>query len=206
MLRRAFDPRRETQLPPQPPGRGPNGRPFCRRCGAEVPRGSRTWCGQVCIDAYTVTTWPGACAAVAKRDTGVCAGCGLDTVALRAAFRAWLEARLDTTERSRLSGRSWRTGLPESWRWAVCAATRHAADEWCAFHGVPRNRQDGPRWYDVDHIRPVADGGTNALENLRTLCIRCHRATTAAWQTERAAARAVWRKGARQLDILEANT
>ncbi|WKK23045.1 HNH endonuclease signature motif containing protein [Streptomyces olivoreticuli] len=31
---------------------------------------------------------------------------------------------------------------------------------------------------EVDHIRPVARGGTWALENLRTLCKPCHRNKT----------------------------
>ena len=26
----------------------------------------------------------------------------------------------------------------------------------------------------VDHITPKAQGGTDAMENLRTLCVRCH--------------------------------
>lgn len=31
----------------------------------------------------------------------------------------------------------------------------------------------------VDHIKPKALGGTNALSNLQTLCVECHRAKTA---------------------------
>lgn len=27
---------------------------------------------------------------------------------------------------------------------------------------------------EVDHIRPISLGGSNSLENLRTLCFRCH--------------------------------
>ncbi|MDV8000754.1 HNH endonuclease [Rhodococcus sp. IEGM 1408] len=33
---------------------------------------------------------------------------------------------------------------------------------------------------EADHITPVAKGGTDDLENLRTLCRRCHRKVTAA--------------------------
>ena len=33
--------------------------------------------------------------------------------------------------------------------------------------------------WDADHILPVAEGGGECdLENLRTLCLRCHRAAT----------------------------
>jgi 5-methylcytosine-specific restriction endonuclease McrA len=34
--------------------------------------------------------------------------------------------------------------------------------------------------WDVDHIIPVADGGTDDPENLRLLCIPCHRSVTRA--------------------------
>jgi 5-methylcytosine-specific restriction enzyme A len=34
--------------------------------------------------------------------------------------------------------------------------------------------------WDADHIRPVSDGGGECdLSNMRTLCLRCHRAATA---------------------------
>jgi 5-methylcytosine-specific restriction protein A len=31
----------------------------------------------------------------------------------------------------------------------------------------------------VDHIKPKDQGGTNALNNLQSLCVKCHEATTA---------------------------
>ncbi len=34
--------------------------------------------------------------------------------------------------------------------------------------------------YEIDHIKPVAEGGTEDLSNLRSLCRRCHRIETAA--------------------------
>jgi 5-methylcytosine-specific restriction endonuclease McrA len=50
---------------------------------------------------------------------------------------------------------------------------RLALDQWKA-----RNRSS---LWDVDHILPVAQGGGECdLDNLRTLCLRCHRAVTAA--------------------------
>ena len=30
----------------------------------------------------------------------------------------------------------------------------------------------------VDHVKPLADGGTNALSNLQSLCYHCHRVKT----------------------------
>jgi len=34
-------------------------------------------------------------------------------------------------------------------------------------------------WWEADHIRPVVEGGDSDLENMRTLCIPCHRGVTA---------------------------
>lgn len=34
--------------------------------------------------------------------------------------------------------------------------------------------------WEADHIVPVVEGGDSNLENIRTLCIPCHRAATAA--------------------------
>ncbi len=34
-------------------------------------------------------------------------------------------------------------------------------------------------WWEADHILPVVEGGDSNLENMRTLCIPCHRGVTA---------------------------
>jgi 5-methylcytosine-specific restriction endonuclease McrA len=33
-------------------------------------------------------------------------------------------------------------------------------------------------WWEADHITPVVEGGDSNLENMRTLCIPCHREVT----------------------------
>jgi len=33
-------------------------------------------------------------------------------------------------------------------------------------------------WWEADHILPVVEGGDSNLENIRTLCIPCHRDVT----------------------------
>lgn len=33
-------------------------------------------------------------------------------------------------------------------------------------------------WWEADHILPVVEGGDSNLENVRTLCIPCHRGVT----------------------------
>jgi 5-methylcytosine-specific restriction protein A len=152
-------PRRIT-APPQPPGLGPNGRPFCRWCSAEVPKGSRSWCSQRCVDEYTATTWPALKRAVEKRDRGVCQRCGRDTAAQQRAFLAWLN------------------GPPGRMPYGP------VSQQWLAFHGLPTDRAMSV-WFDVDHVVPLADGGTNTLDNLRTLCVPCHRAITSEWRRTR---------------------
>ena len=47
-------------------------------------------------------------------------------------------------------------------------------------HWKPGKRRRKSLW-DADHIVPVAEGGGECdLDNIRTLCLRCHRTTTAA--------------------------
>ena len=43
----------------------------------------------------------------------------------------------------------------------------------CLAAGVPTPASD------VDHIRPLRDGGDNSRENLQALCVRCHEIKTA---------------------------
>jgi hypothetical protein len=86
-----------------------------------------------------------------ERDRGICALCGVDTLALRREFLA-----LD---------RAWRQDGAEVRRRRVA---------WLQAHGIPVARADG-RWWDIDHIVPVVDGGGFCgLKNLQTLCIPCH--------------------------------
>lgn len=53
----------------------------------------------------------------------------------------------------------------------------------------PGRRRRASLW-DADHIVPVVEGGGECdLDNLRTLCLRCHRAATAALRERRKAER-----------------
>ena len=44
-------------------------------------------------------------------------------------------------------------------------------------------------WWEADHILPRIMGGDNSLENLRTLCVPCHKHETRALASKRAAER-----------------
>jgi 5-methylcytosine-specific restriction endonuclease McrA len=52
--------------------------------------------------------------------------------------------------------------------------------------GIP----EGQSWtWEADHILPVAEGGTDLLTNLRTLCPLCHKGITAGYASARATGR-----------------
>lgn len=40
-------------------------------------------------------------------------------------------------------------------------------------------------WWEADHILPVVEGGDSNLDNIRTLCIPCHRTATAELRARR---------------------
>ena len=58
-------------------------------------------------------------------------------------------------------------------------------DPGCLICHVPKDKAGVN--FEVDHILPVADGGTDDPENLRLLCVPCHKGVTAAWRKSRAA-------------------
>jgi len=88
---------------------------------------------------------------VYARDNGVCALCGFDTERVSRAW-AFLKNRRGT------------------WLREFCAGLRKK--------GYVTNSQKMGHAWEADHIMPVSLGGTNELENLRTLCVPCHKAET----------------------------
>jgi 5-methylcytosine-specific restriction endonuclease McrA len=135
--------------------KGPNGRPLCRWCNLEVPVRRFTFCSDWCVHEWKLRTDPGYLREkVLQRDKGICAGCGIDTVA---AFRELKLAR--GTHRLRLLE-----------RWGLKRLNRRTL-------------------WDADHIVPVVEGGGECdLENIRTLCLVCHRAETSRLRGRRAVA------------------
>ena len=68
--------------------RGSSGRPLCRWCTTEIPKGRRTFCSDACVHNWKLRTNPGYLREkVFARDHGVCAEFGADTVALRRDMR-----------------------------------------------------------------------------------------------------------------------
>jgi len=140
--------------------KGESGRPLCVWCQKEVPPRRRNWCSNECVEQYKLQgDWTYLCRVIRKRDKGVCAKCGIDTVALRKKFREM--------------------ALQLGWK---------VVQDYAATLNIPKHRVR-KRLYDVDHIVPCAEGGRDDPTNLRTLCIPCHRAETTALQQRLAEAR-----------------
>lgn len=152
--------------------RGPGGRALCRYCGVEVPRGRRTFCSASCVHEWRLRSSPSYVRRrLFARDHGVCAVCGVDTVAqaqeLQRRYRvpSWVQYgahRPDVeTARRYHDLRAHLQQLRIPWRrWN--SRTRH--------RGI----------WDADHIVAVSEGGGECgLDNYRTLCLVCHADETA---------------------------
>lgn len=75
-------------MPPKPPF-------LCRLCDGPCPGRRSSWCSDECMGAYSMATdsaWLRG--KVEQRDKGVCAACGMDTIALEQRL-----ARMDHTQR-----------------------------------------------------------------------------------------------------------
>ena len=179
--------------------RGPNGRALCRQCQTETKPPRKTFCSDRCVELWMVRTGSRMAQFIKKRDKGVCAICSLDCEALKKELRA-LEKHYPHTPYPYPG-----TDDYEADGFTLTAAYRrryqeHAdqervrrqqhRDEVKAFkekHGIPRHRS---RFWDIDHIVPVVQGGGSVgPEGLRTLCLKCHRQVTAELAAKRAAAR-----------------
>ena len=148
--------------------RGPNGRRVCRYCHVnEVPPGRRTLCSDHCRNEMMLRCDRGwARREVQKRDRGVCALCKCDTQAL---LRQW--NRLKRPRRN--------DELTEGER----LARRRKYEASLEARGFDLHKA----LWEADHIVPVARGGNEmGLENLRTLCVPCHKKVTASFAAWRA--------------------
>src|SRR5882672_9214616 len=95
---RATPPRKQQGgwADPKQRPQGPNGRPLCRKCNAEIPKGSgrRTFCSEPCVVEWKIRTQPEfAAEQVHARDKGVCVACGRDCDALHRKIRVTKRTR-----------------------------------------------------------------------------------------------------------------
>ena len=152
----------------------------------DVPRvkGECAWCGgpsvsKYCSDACRAEAWirrggDSVTCQVFARDRGICAACGIDAHAIA---RAKYELR-------RIE-KAWATTL--SLRRLVHAVLHRGWGPWRTGNYV---------YWEADHIVPVIEGGgCCGLDNYRTLCLRCHKADTAALARSRARRRDIKKNG-----------
>lgn len=155
---------------PEALARGPNGWPRCRWCGNEVAPPRRTFCSDPCLHEHLLRTSPGyARQRVRERDQGVCRRCGRDTALLPEIYR-WAKLHYDDLFACLNYLKSW------GGAWFERRIYSHFFHEdLAALIGVTRT---GTAW-EMDHVLPVIEGGGSCgLDNLRTLCIPCHREVT----------------------------
>lgn len=177
----------------------------CRWCGAPLPPRRTLWCGNAHRDLFALLSQGGLQrAAVFARDRGVCSACGLDTELLRQAWRqvcsqavhdfsADYQALAKAVSRQRdASGRHY-VGEAE----LRARYKQRKADEAARLAALGFKGAESGHFWEADHVVPVIEGGgvrhgmtaDQLLANLRTLCLRCHRAATAALAARRATAR-----------------
>lgn len=143
------------------PPRGPNGEKLCRWCKVQVKPPKQTFCGDPkCLHEWQIRTNPSYLRdCVKKRDKQICSKCNLDCKV----FQRKLQEL-------------WRTDKAEYEK-----ATKGLK--------VSKTRLFGSIW-DADHIVPVCEGGGECgLENIRTLCLWCHREETNTLLAKRAVER-----------------
>jgi 5-methylcytosine-specific restriction protein A len=163
--------------------KGPNGRCLCRWCRTEVPKGRYTYCSDDCVHEWRVRNDSRYMRAqVFKRDKGVCAECGRETFKLAAELAmertaTWL-GRFSSSVKSVEAYKAWRARIDK------------LVAEGFSEHRLLQASEGGGSLWDADHVNPVIEGGgTCGLENIRTLCIPCHKAETKKLAKRRAEAR-----------------
>ena len=124
----------------------------CRWCGKGVKPPRRTMCSPECVHELQLRTngrYLRDC--VYKRDKGICKLCNVDTKNIaKTALSLKGKSREEYLKENRISLKR------KIWK-----------------------RKHGGGLWDADHIIPVKEGGGMCgLENIRTLCIKCHKDVT----------------------------
>ena len=146
---------------------------LCRWCGLDVHRLSkrrRTFCSDECVHEFLLRSDPGyARKQTYKRDKGICQECGLDCSKWFGEFKRWVRAQ------------------PWDWNGDWRAQREAQARAYFEQHKVPYVPDWGHRstFWDVDHIVEASVAGPCGLDNLRVVCIPCHRAKTVAFNKKR---------------------
>lgn len=157
---------------------GPKGFRLCRLCKTETTYKRATLCSEACRTRWALMTSPSyARQLVYQRDKGVCALCNLDT--------DMLLTMLGASKQAFMSQKPWP-------RWSDAPqgsfVRRTGYNEHPLLYRIGRTTS----LWDADHIVPVVEGGGECdLDNLRTLCVWCHKQVTADLAARRARERSI---------------
>mgnify|MGYP001191281883 FL=1 len=129
-----------------------NGNTLCRFCGKSVLPPRRTMCSEECAHEIAIRNNGRYMRnEVYKRDKGICAICNIDTKKIAKEILQMPDhLKKDYMDKYKISEKR------KIWK-----------------------QKNGGGLWDADHIIPVKDGGGKCgLENIRTLCIACHKDVT----------------------------
>jgi len=165
---------------------------LCRGCHQPLPKRKRSWCSNECYQRYDPNRVRFHCW---ERDKGVCSECGVDTERMSKRAKSMMDFYGWT---SQMHPRFWEGGnftkkfLRERhdratkifvrWKPKLQQAIDNRRRRMFA-HGWPSySCRD---WWEMDHVVPFSEGGITVLENVRTLCVPCHKKRTKHWHKAR---------------------
>lgn len=132
----------------------PRTKGHCRWCHGKLTGKKLWWCSKECVKQGLARCHPSAMRGlVFERDRGICSNCGIDTERLRRVFKAARDYQ-DLSHRKQLNQVVRRLGYRVT------------------------GYYDAIVLWEADHIVPHAAGGALILENMRTLCVPCHKERT----------------------------
>lgn len=177
-------------------------RGHCTWCGAPAPPPRRSWCSDACVAAYDLLTNPRSYRAfVFDRAGGRCEICRVDLARWERLVARWrglcgpvhwgpIPRAIPGRRRVLVHGREIGRRLAPTVVWVVESEASVARRTECAQRLARVLRLYGllptVTIWQADHVVPLADGGAHALDNLRLLCVSCHKERSASQASARA--------------------
>ena len=146
---------------------------LCRWCGLDVHRLSpkrRTFCSDECVHEFSLRSSSAYMRQyIAKRDKYICQICGLECKGFLQRMKRFINEQ-GIKRKVSIRGES----------------RKELEVEFFDMYNIEWiNTQNRSTFYDIDHIQEVVRGGGQCgEENLRTVCLRCHRIETARLRKE----------------------
>ena len=157
----------------------------CRGCHSDVPKGRSSWCSNKCYDTYEPRRVRWFCQ---ERDKFICYHCGVDAERMRKRYEHACKWEMpsqysyfrDGVFQREQYDRAVKISLRHERRWREAAKKRITT---LRTAGWPNHACRD--WWEMDHIAPFSEGGLTILENVRTLCVVCHKKRTKKWHADR---------------------